>query len=110
MFSTSSPFSTQVCHLNLWGRQVALFTAVLGLAERLRSVFVPYFRYLLDPIAAHLGAHSNASEGHKRKKKKKSSTAVVAVADETSSEPVIVEGTWQLRYKVGSCAIANLLL
>ena len=82
------------------GRQVALFTAVLGLADRLRSVFVPYFRYLLDPIAAHLGGTGSDGERHKRKKKKKSSTAVVAVADESSDEPSVVEDTWQLRYKV----------
>ena len=83
------------------GRQVALFTAVLGLTERLRSVFVPYFRYLLDSIAAQLGGVSgDAGAAPKRKKKKKSSSVAVAVGDEGSEEPAVVEDTWRLRFKV----------
>ncbi len=82
------------------GRQVALFTAVLGLTERLRSVFVPYFRYLVDPIAAHLGGSAVEAEGHRRKKKKKSTAGMLAVADESSTEPGVVEDTWRLRFKV----------
>jgi len=82
------------------GRQVALFTAVLGLTERLRSVFVPYFRYLLDSIAAHLGGGAAQAEGPRRKKKKKASSGVLSVADEASSEPGTVEDTWRLRFKV----------
>ncbi len=35
-------------------RGVALAAVVNALTERLRSVFVPYFRYLLDPFLAHL--------------------------------------------------------
>ena len=73
---------------------------MLGLAERLRSVFVPYFRYLLEPIAAHLGGGTADAEGPRRKKKKKSSSGVVAVADDASTEPAVVEDTWRLRYKV----------
>ncbi len=82
------------------GRQVALFTAVLGLTERLRTVFLPYFRYLVDPIAAHLGGSAVETEGHKRKKKKKSTAGVVAVSDESSTDPGVVEDTWRLRFKV----------
>ncbi len=82
------------------GRQVALFTAVLGLTERLRTVFLPYFRYLVDPIAAHLGGSAVEAEGHKRKKKKKSTAGVVAVSDESSTDPGVVEDTWRLRFKV----------
>ena len=83
------------------GRQVTLFTAVLGLTGRLRSVFVPYFRYLLDAIAAQLGgAMGDVGAAPRRKKKKKSSSAVVAVGDEASGEPVVVEDTWRLRFKV----------
>ncbi|KAA6423835.1 MAG: U3snoRNP10 and NUC211 domain-containing protein, partial [Trebouxia sp. A1-2] len=82
------------------GRQVALFTAVLGLIERLRSVFVPYFRYLVDPIAAHLGGSAVEAEGHRRKKKKKSTAGMLDVADESSTEAGVVEDTWHLRFKV----------
>lgn len=88
------------------GRQVALFTAVLGLVERLRSVFVPYFRYLVDSIAAHLGGSAVEAEGHIRKKKKKSTAGVLAVADESSTEPGVVEDTWRLRFKV-CCSTEN---
>ena len=79
---------------------MALFTAVLGLTERLRSVFVPYLRYLVDPIAAHLGGSAVEAEGHRRKKKKKSTAGMLAVADESSTEPGVVEDTWRLRFKV----------
>lgn len=88
------------------GRQVALFTAVLGLIERLRSVFVPYFRYLVDPIAAHLGGSAVEAEGHRRKKKKKSTAGMLDVADESSTEAGVVEDTWHLRFKV-CCSTAN---
>lgn len=80
------------------GRQVALFTAVLGLTERLRSVFVPYFRYLLDLIAAQLGGPSG--DAPRKKKKKKTGSVAVAVGDESSGEPAVVEETWRLRFKV----------
>ena len=82
------------------GRQVALFTAVLGLTERLRSVFVPYFRYLLDSIAAQLGGASGDAGAAPKRRKKKSSSVAVAVGDEGSGEPAVVEDTWRLRFKV----------
>ena len=83
------------------GRQVALFTAVLGLTERLRSVFVPYFRYLLDSIAAQLGGSlADAGEAPRKKKKKRSTSAALAVGDDASEEPHVVEDTWRLRFKV----------
>lgn len=83
------------------GRQVALFTAVLGLTERLHSVFVPYFRYLLESIAAQLGgALGGAGAAPRRKKKNKSSRVAVALGDEASGEPAVIEDTWRLRFKV----------
>lgn len=83
------------------GRQVALFTAVLGLTERLRSVFVPYFRYLLDSIAAQLGgALGDAGAVPRKKKKKKASSVAVAAGDEASAEPAVIEDTWRLRFTV----------
>lgn len=74
---------------------------MLGLSERLRSVFVPYFRYLLDPIAAHLGATSSEAADGPRKKRKKRSSAAVAVTTDDSDAPA-VEDTWRLRLKVCS--------
>lgn len=74
---------------------------MLGLSDRLRSVFVPYFRYLLDPIAAHLGGSApDAADGPRKKRKKRS--IAVAVMGDTSSDPAVVEDTWRLRLKVGT--------
>jgi U3 small nucleolar RNA-associated protein 10 len=53
-------------------RQVVLFGAAAALTGRLRSVFVPYFRYLLDPAVVHLSG--NAAGGHKKKKRRASSS------------------------------------
>ena len=83
------------------GRQVALFTAVLGLTERLRSVFVPYFCYLLDSIAAQLGGSlADAGKIPRKKKTKRSTSVALAVGDDASREAHVVEDTWRLRFKV----------
>ncbi|KAK9810295.1 hypothetical protein WJX72_008160 [[Myrmecia] bisecta] len=77
------------------GRQVAFFGAVAALTERLRSVFVPYFRHLLDPAIKHLGG--KPEEPVKKKKKKK---AAAGVAVGAPAGPVGNEMTWCLRLRV----------
>ena len=55
------------------GRQTALFSLVVALTRRLRAVFVPYFRYLMDAVVVHLGgdaAGGNSAEKPKKKKKR----------------------------------------
>lgn len=62
------------------GRMVALYGAVNALTDRLRSVLVPYFRYLLDSAIAHLGGDDGAAAGAARRGKKKQKRASAAAA------------------------------
>ncbi|KAG2433890.1 hypothetical protein HXX76_008243 [Chlamydomonas incerta] len=62
------------------GRMVALYGAVNALTDRLRSVLVPYFRYLLDSAIAHLGGDDGAAAGGARRGKKKQKRASAAAA------------------------------
>ena len=57
------------------GRQAALFAAVVALEDQLRSVFVPYMRYLLDPAIGHLSGAAPAATVPPKKKRKKASLA-----------------------------------
>ncbi|KAK9825496.1 hypothetical protein WJX74_001182 [Apatococcus lobatus] len=63
-------------------RQTALFCVVIALTRRLRAVFVPYFRYMMDSIVAHLGgspaAGGDDEDKPKKKKKRQSLTSVAA--------------------------------
>ncbi len=54
-------------------RQTVLFSVAAALTERLRSVFVPYFRYLLDKTVRHLSADGSglSSQPHRSKKKQR---------------------------------------
>lgn len=54
------------------GRQAAFFGAVHALAVRLRSVFVPYYRYVMDGAIVHLTS-ATAADAQPKKKRKKSS-------------------------------------
>lgn len=76
------------------GRVTALFSAVSGLAQRLRSVFVPYLRYLMDISVHHLGGDGGATRPSKKRKKHKQQQA----AGDTS--PAQLEASWVLRLKV----------
>ncbi|KAK9866983.1 hypothetical protein WJX84_002095 [Apatococcus fuscideae] len=83
----SVPSSSQPDASSL-GRQTALFSVVIALTRRLRAVFVPYFRYLMDVAVVHLGGSMAATgdEAEKPKKKKKRQQAGVAAADGSSPD------------------------
>ncbi len=70
------------------GRQTALFSLVVALTRRLRAVFVPYFRYLVDAIVGHLGGDAAAGSGsaEKPKKKKKRQTLSAGSAGGSSAD------------------------
>jgi len=53
---------------------------VHALALRLRSVFVPYYRYVMDGAVAHLTSAAAAADAQPRKKRKKRSLAGADVA------------------------------
>ncbi|GIL54419.1 hypothetical protein Vafri_9956 [Volvox africanus] len=88
------------------GRLVAMFGVVNALADRLRSVIVPYYRHLMNLCVQYLGAVENAENAGRSKKKQRRSTATVA--DETAAtDPVVVVYrdqqvclTWLLRLRI----------
>ena len=85
------------------GRQAAFFGAVHALAQRLRSVFVPYYRYVIDGALAHL-ASGAAAEAQPRKKRRKSS---LAAGEEAAAQPSQASGLqWLVRHQV-SCQISQ---
>ena len=73
------------------GRQAAFFGAVHALAQRLRSVFVPYYRYVIDGALTHLGS-SAALEAQPKKKRRKSSLA--------AGEEAALGLQWLVRHRV----------
>ena len=87
------------------GRQVALYGVVIALTQRLRSVFAPYFRYLLDGALAHLagGAPSAAVQPKKKRKKSAAVAAASLVAGGEANgggDPALVRDAWLLRLRV----------
>ena len=75
-------------------RQATLFGVSGALTERLRSVFVPYYRYLADKAAKHLDAvDSAASVGLPKAKKQRKGAAL---SGGSSSSPT----SWVLRLRV----------
>ena len=79
------------------GRQAAFFGAVCALAQRLRSVFVPYYRYVIDGALAHLGSGA-AAEAQPKKKRKKSG---LAAGDEAAARSPQSSGLqWLVRHRV----------
>jgi U3 small nucleolar RNA-associated protein 10 len=93
--------ATQVPSDNM-GRICAMMSLVEALAHRLRSVFVPYFRYLLDVCVHFLttGAGLDSRALKRLKKKRRESLA----ADENGSSPPVsavdLETSWVLRAKI----------
>ncbi|GLC34752.1 hypothetical protein PLESTB_001159600 [Pleodorina starrii] len=92
------------------GRMVALFGAVNALTDRLRSVLVPYYRYLLDLSVQHLagddeGLGGKLGRGKPSKKARRSlATAEAAAADSTSDVAAYHDQklclAWLLRLRV----------
>lgn len=80
------------------GRQVVLYGVIHALTERLRSVFVPYFRYVLDGAVAVLtGQPGDAAQP---KKKRRKSKTVEPVGDVVSADAEVAQNTWLLRFRV----------
>ncbi|KXZ53244.1 hypothetical protein GPECTOR_7g1138 [Gonium pectorale] len=89
------------------GRMVALFGAVNALIDRLRSVLVPYYRYLLDSCIQHLTGDDGISGSKGRSKKKQRKGIVAAAAGDdaaggaaSSQQETQARLAWLLRLRV----------
>jgi hypothetical protein len=78
------------------GRVITLFAAASALSEKLRSVFVPYFKYLLDLAVKHLGGASATAVGQRKSKKAKKGGEEA----DASSGGVSEVDAWVLRGRV----------
>ena len=80
---------------------MALYGVVAALAHRLRAVFTPYFRYVLDDGAlAALGGGDAKTGLPQAKKKRKKAAAPVAAGDAGGADPAVLRDTWLLRLRV----------
>ena len=86
------------------GRQATLFHVVRSLTQSLRSVFVPFYRYLLDSAVAHLGGSEAAGavggKEDKRSRKRRKLLAAAGAAVEGSTDAWVVQTGWRLRLEV----------
>ena len=86
------------------GRQATLFHVVRSLTQSLRSVFVPFYRYLLDSAVAHLGGSEAAGavrgKEEKRSRKRRKLLAAAGAAVEGSTDAWVVQTGWRLRLEV----------
>ncbi|MEW5318749.1 MAG: hypothetical protein WDW38_009944 [Sanguina aurantia] len=83
------------------GRMAAMFGAVVALTDRLRSVFVPYFRHLLDLAVQHLGGLESGSSGSKRRKTAQlPGTAAAATPGGDAAWSAEAEDAWVTRVRV----------
>lgn len=87
------------------GRQIALFSCVVALTQRLRSVFVPYFRYLMDSVVAHLSGPATAALQPPKKKKKKALPETEAGI--SSADPLALQNQWRLRLVVSFSILSS---
>ncbi|GIL74166.1 hypothetical protein Vretimale_4805 [Volvox reticuliferus] len=87
------------------GRMVAMFGVVNALADRLRSVLVPYYRHILNLCVQHLSGAENAEQPRSKKKQRRSTAAVVDEAAITDPAVVTYRDqqvclTWLLRLRI----------
>lgn len=85
-----------------------LFAAAAALTARLRSIFVPYFRYLLDPALAALeaGGEPDAKKPAK-KKRRKSAEAEASAAPAAPEDAAAQEASWRLRTQVWGMPLSH---
>lgn len=82
-------------------RPAVLFAAATALTRRLQSIFVPYFRYLLDPVVQALeGAASCAPPPKKKRRKSAAADDAAAAGTAALPDPTIDAASWQLRMQV----------
>ena len=85
-------------------RPVVLFAAAAALTRRLQSIFVPYFRYLLDALMAALEGAAPGAPPPKKKRRKSSAAddaSAAEVAAAVAADPAAKAASWQLRMQVG---------
>lgn len=80
-------------------RPAVLFAASAALTRRMQSVFVPYFRYLIDPLVAALesSAHPGAPS---RPSKRRKSAPVASDATAVPADPADEAVAWYTRLQV----------
>jgi U3 small nucleolar RNA-associated protein 10 len=92
-WATAAPAGEGDAAAGALARRVALFSLANALAERLRSVFTPYFKALMDPAVEALEG-GGASSAAPAKKRRKAAAAEAPAAD--AQTPL----HWTLRIKV----------
>ena len=90
------------------GRQAAFFGAVHALALRLRSVFVPYYRGLMDDAIRHLTSAAAAADAQPKKKRRKSSLPAADAPASSSDDPTGLR--WVVRHRVRPPSLQKLTL
>ncbi len=75
-----------------------LYGVIYALTERLRSVFVPYFRYVMDGAIALLTGH--AGDASQPKKKRKKSKSLAPISDVAAADAGAALNIWLLRFRV----------
>lgn len=80
------------------GRQAVLYGVIYALTERLRSVFVPYFRYVMDGAIVLLAGQ--AGDASQPKKKRKKSKALEPIGDAAAADAGAALTTWLLQFRV----------
>lgn len=110
------------CFMVFWGagagvggpplaRRVAFMKVVAALAARLRSLFVPYFRYVLPLAMEALGTlegQEDAAPVEAPLKKRKKSKKAPAAASTDLPDGKDVQLGWLLRFQVLTCAVTFL--
>lgn len=87
--------SGQTSDMTFTARPIMLFGVTSALVNRLRSVFVPYFRYLMDSIIRYLSLDAIASQPRKKQRKQQ----LASDPSPSSSTEDIIQG-WVLRIHV----------
>jgi U3 small nucleolar RNA-associated protein 10 len=92
----------------VYQRPLALFAVVNALVERLRSVFVPYFKHLMphcldalnqDGDEGGASADNNEDEPKKKKKKKQEQSKGAATSAAANDNKAVVSSKWLLRLR-----------
>lgn len=85
----------------VYQRPLALFAVVNALVERLRSVFVPYFKFLLPHGLDALNQDEDGTAGNEepKKKKKKQQQQSKVAAEANDNNKAVISSKWLLRLR-----------